>query len=245
VPELRHIERSETLLSIGAAVPYADAMASLADWHPEAATLLRRIGSRQIRERGTIGGNVANASPIGDMPPLLIAMGASLVIASAQGQRRVAIEDFFRGYRQTELQPGDVLAAIEIPKPDPEMRLGIYKVSKRFDQDISAVCAGFALKLTDGRVRCIRIGYGGMAATPVRAVAVEIKLIGLIWGLPAVEAAMAAIDQTFQPLSDMRASAAYRRMVARNLLMKFYLEHPAKGETPARIRLDQPQSLPA
>ncbi|MCB8873884.1 xanthine dehydrogenase small subunit [Acidisoma silvae] len=244
VPELRKIAVTETLLSIGAAVPYADAMASLTALHPETVTLLRRIGSRQIRERGTIGGNIANASPIGDMPPLLIAMGAVLVIVSAKGERRLAVEDFFKGYRRTDLQPGEVLAAIEIPKPTPDLRLGIYKVSKRFDQDISAVCAGFSFALDGERVRSIRIGYGGMAATPVRARDVEAKLIGAVWGLPAVEAAMAGIDHAFTPLSDMRASASYRSLIARNLLLKFYLEHPAAGEMPARIRLDQPESLP-
>ncbi|MCB8879129.1 xanthine dehydrogenase small subunit [Acidisoma cellulosilytica] len=245
VPELRRIESSETQLSIGAAVPYADAMASLAALHPATATLLRRIGSRQIRERGTIGGNIANGSPIGDMPPLLIAMGAVLVIASATGERRLAVEAFFLGYRQTALQPGEVLARIEIPKPSPDIHLGIYKVSKRFDQDISAVCAGFALELDNGLVRSMRIGYGGMAATPVRALDVETKLIGAVWGLAIVETAMDAIDQAFTPLSDMRASAQYRRMIARNLLLKFYLEHPAKGETAIRLRLDQPESLTA
>ena len=245
VAELRQVTVSDAQLSIGSAVPYADAMARLTEWHPATATLLRRIGSRQIRERGTIGGNIANASPIGDMPPLLIAMGATLVVASTKGQRRLPIEGFSHGYRQTDLQPGEVLAFIEIPKPPLNIRLGIYKVSKRFDQDISAVCAGFAVELAeDGRVRAIRIGYGGMAATPVRARAVEAQLTGTLWGLPAIEAAMASIDQSFTPLTDMRASARYRSMIARNLLLKFYLEHPAEGETPARLRLDQPEGAP-
>jgi xanthine dehydrogenase small subunit len=245
VPELRRIEETEQGLTIGAAVSYADAAASLSALHPAIPGLIRRIGSRQIRERGTIGGNIANASPIGDMPPLLIALGATLVLASREGRRRLPIENFFQSYRQTALAPGEVLAEIEIPRPAAETRIGIYKVSKRFDQDISAVCAGFALRLEGSRVASLRIGYGGMAAIPTRALAVEDSLAGEIWGLPSVEKAMVTLDGLFVPLSDMRASASYRSLIARNLLLKFYLEHPAAGEDALELRLDQPERIPA
>jgi xanthine dehydrogenase small subunit len=245
VAALRHIERSETHLVIGAAVTYADAMASLAALHPAIGGLIRRIGSRQIRERGTIGGNVANASPIGDMPPLLLALDAVLILASAAGVRRLPVEAFFQGYRTTALEPGEVLAAIEIPRPPADMRFGAYKISKRFDQDISAVCSAFALRLEDGRVAGIRMAYGGMAAVPRRAAAAEESLTGHLWNVEGLRKAMAGIDASFTPLSDMRASADYRKLVARNLLLKFYLEHPADPREALPLRLDAPEGLRA
>lgn len=245
VAALHRIEQTEAHLTIGAAVTYADAMAPLAALHPAISALVRRIGSEQIRARGTIGGNVANASPIGDMPPLLLALQAVLILASTTGVRRVAADDFFLGYRRTALAQGEVLAAIEIPRPPVETRLGVYKVAKRFDQDISAVCGAFALRLDGDRIVAIRIAYGGMAATPKRAEAAEVALTGQVWGRDAVEGAMTVIDTDFTPLSDMRASADYRRLVARNLLLKFYLEHPAAEEIPRYLRLDLPESLRA
>jgi xanthine dehydrogenase small subunit len=207
--------------------------------------LIRRIGSRQIRERGTIGGNVANASPIGDMPPLLLALDAVLILASTEGVRRLPVEQFFQGYRTTALLAGEVLAAIEIPRPSGDTRLGVYKVSKRFDQDISAVCAAFALRLEGGRVASMRIAYGGMAAIPRRATTAEDALTGNLWTVDAIRAAMAEVDAAFTPLSDMRASADYRKLVARNLLLKFYLEHPAEAEAAFALRLDSPEGLRA
>jgi xanthine dehydrogenase small subunit len=245
VAALRRIERTESHIIIGAAVTYADAMETLAALHPAIGGLIRRIGSRQIRERGTIGGNVANASPIGDMPPLLLALDAVLILASAGGVRRLPVEAFFQGYRTTALAAGEVLAAIEIPRPGADTRLGVYKVSKRFDQDISAVCAAFALRLNGPRVTAIRIAYGGMAAVPLRATTVERSLTGQIWNVENLRRSMAEIDVTFTPLSDMRASAAYRTLIARNLLLKFYLEHPAAPEEAQSIRLDTPEWLRA
>jgi xanthine dehydrogenase small subunit len=245
VPELRRIEPAETHVTIGGAVTYADAMEALAAMHPAIGALVRRIGSRQIRERGTIGGNVANASPIGDMPPLLLALDAVLILASAAGVRRLPVEAFFQGYRTTALEPGEVLAAIEIPRPAADMRLGIYKISKRFDQDISAVCGAFALRLEDGRVAGIRMAYGGMAAVPRRAAVAEESLTGQLWNVESLPKAMAGIDASFTPLSDMRASAAYRTLVARNLLLKFYLEYPADPHEALPLRLDAPVGLRA
>ena len=245
VPALRRIDTNDTHLTIGAAVTYADAMEALAAMHPAIAGLIRRIGSRQIRERGTIGGNVANASPIGDMPPLLLALDAVLILASATGMRRLPIDAFFQSYRTTALEAGEVLAAIEIPRPKPETRLGVYKVSKRFDQDISAVCGAFALRLDGDRVISMRVAYGGMAAIPCRAGAVEETLTGRSWTMENLRAGMSALDGAFAPLSDMRASAGYRTLVARNLLHKFYLEHPGETEASHPMRLDLPEELRA
>jgi xanthine dehydrogenase small subunit len=229
VTELRQLVVSDTHLTIGAAVAYADAMDSLAALHPGMGAWLRRIGSRQIRERGTIGGNIANASPIGDMPPLLLALDATLILASAKGERRLPLDDFFQAYRQTALAAGEVLVAIEIPRPAADIRFGAYKVAKRFDQDISAVCAVFALQVDGQKVARIRIAYGGMAAIPLRATAAEAALMGKAWTEDTVHTAMAAIDTAFRPLSDMRATAHYRSLVARNLLLKFHLEHPVSS----------------
>ncbi|GAB0115063.1 xanthine dehydrogenase small subunit [Acidisoma sp. C75] len=240
VAEMLEIAEDGAALRIGGAVAYADAAAALARLAPAAAGLIRRIGSRQIRERGTIGGNIANASPIGDMPPPLIALGASLLLVSASGRRRLPIAEFFLDYRRTALLPGEVIAAIEIPRPAPALRLGVYKVSKRFDQDISAVCAAFAIRLEGGTVAEARLAYGGMAAIPRRAAAAEAALLGAPWTEASLEAATEAMAADFTPLSDMRASAAYRAQVARNLLRKFFLEHPAEGAAPPPLRLDQP-----
>ncbi len=246
VAGLRRIEQTADHVTIGAAVTYADGMEAMAAIHPAIGALIRRIGSRQIRERGTIGGNIANASPIGDMPPLLLALDAVLILVSAaEGVRRLPAEAFFRGYRKTALSAGEVLAAIEIPRPAEDTRLGVYKVSKRFDQDISAVCGAFALRLEDGRVRSVRIAYGGMAAIPRRADGVEEALTGRAWNAETLRAAMADLDDAFAPLSDMRASAEYRRLVARNLLLKFYLEHPGGTEAPVTLRLDIAEGLRA
>jgi xanthine dehydrogenase small subunit len=246
VAALRRIEQTADHVTIGGAVTYADGMEAMAAIHPAIGALIRRIGSRQIRERGTIGGNIANASPIGDMPPLLLALDAVLILVSAaEGVRRLPVKAFFRGYRKTALNAGEVLAAIEIPRPAEGTRLGVYKVSKRFDQDISAVCGAFALRLEDGRVRSARIAYGGMAAIPRRADGVEEALTGRAWNVETLRAAMADLDDAFAPLSDLRASAEYRRLVARNLLLKFYLEHPGGAEAPVSLRLDIAEGLRA
>ena len=245
VPALRRIIETDDHLTIGGAVTYSDAMDALAALHPAIGGLIRRIGARQIRERGTIGGNVANASPIGDMPPLLLALDAVLILASSQGVRRLPVEQFFQGYRTTALGAGDVIVAIEVPRPAAETRLAVYKVSKRLEQDISAVCGAFALHLENGHVQSIRIAFGGMAAIPRRADAAEDALTGRPWTVDSVRAAMAEIDAAFTPLSDMRASAAYRTLVARNLLLKFHLEHPVDPENALPLRLDLPQALRA
>ena len=234
VRDMATVEEADGVLRIGAAAVYEDALAQLAAHYPDFGLLLRRLGSRQIRNRGTIGGNIGNGSSIGDTPPVLIALDASLVLRRGGTERVVPVTEFFLGYRRTALAPGEFIARIDIPLPKPGGQFRCYKVAKRFDQDISAVCGAFNLELIDGRVADIRIGFGGMAATPVRVAAVEQALIGEAWTEANVRAAMNVLDTALTPISDMRASADYRRLVARNLLFKFWLETAAP---PVRTRL--------
>lgn len=219
---LADIEESASHLEIGAAAPYGDAMAAIAAAYPEFGEVLRRLGSEQIRNVATMGGNIANASPIGDTPPLLLALGAKVVLRKGAARRELALDDFFLGYRKTALAPGEFIARIRIPKPRAGLRFAAYKVSKRFDQDISAVCGAFAVETGGGIVRAARVAFGGMAATPKRAAGCEAALTGKPWNEATVAAAAAALERDFAPISDMRASARYRTAVARNLLWRFY-----------------------
>jgi xanthine dehydrogenase small subunit len=199
--------------------------------------MIRRLGSRQIRNRGTIGGNIGNASPIGDMPPALIALGATVVLRRGTQRRVMPLEDFFTGYRRTVLTPGEFIERIDVPAATTDAVFRCFKVAKRFDQDISAVCGAFRLVLTGGIVRDVRTGFGGVAATPARARKAETALLGQPWTEATVRAAMAALDADFTPISDMRASASYRRSVLRNLLYKVFLE---TGADAPRTRLEVP-----
>jgi xanthine dehydrogenase small subunit len=234
VDGLADITETSDTIQIGGGATYQDALPVLEKYFPDFGAMIRRIGSRQIRNRGTIGGNIANASPIGDSPPALLALDASLLLRRGETTRTVKLEDFFTGYRRTVLHKSEFIERIDIPKPATGQVFRCYKISKRFDQDISAVCAAFHLRLEDGIVRDIRIGFGGMAATPARPVAVEQALIGRPWTEATIRGGQAAMDNAFSPLSDMRASALYRRTVARNLLMKVFLE---TGQTTAMTRL--------
>ena len=224
VADLARVTETAATIQIGAAATYQDALPVLERHYPDFGAMIRRIGSRQIRNRGTIGGNIANASPIGDSPPVLLALDATLVLRQGDVRRSVRLEDFFTGYRRTILQQGEFIERIDVPVPAAGEVFRCYKVSKRFDQDISAVCGAFRLRLEDGIVRDIRIGFGGMAATPARPVAVEEALTGRPWTEATVRSAQNVMDAAFSPLSDIRASAAYRRTVARNLLLKCFLE---------------------
>ena len=232
VAELNRLAVVNGQIEIGAAVTYADAIEVLGSHYPDFGELIRRLGAVQIRHLGTIGGNVANASPIGDSLPPLIALGAILVLRRGGERRELPIEEFFVDYRKTALRSGEFVERIRLAAASPQRQFRAYKISKRFDQDISAVCGAFSLELRDGRVRDVRIGYGGMAATPKRARHCEAALIGQRWREDAVRATMRALDQDFAPISDTRASSAYRRLVARNLLHKVFLETiDAAGET--------------
>lgn len=224
VRELARIEETDAAIRIGAGVPYEDALDVLERHWPDFGGLIRRIGSRQIRNRGTIGGNIANASPIGDCAPALIALDATLLLRDGPDQRTLPVESFFLGYRKTDLHRAEFIERIDLPRPLPGQEFRVYKVSKRFEQDISAVCGAFRLTQQDGAVRDIRIAYGGVAATPVRARGTEQVLLGRSWTRASVEASMRALDGELAPISDLRASAAYRQALARNLLLKFLLE---------------------
>ena len=224
VAELRHIENLGHAVRIGAGVRYADAHGALADLHPQFGDLLRRLGGLQVRNLGTVCGNIANGSPIGDMPPALIAAGATLVLRQGETTRTLPLEAYFLAYGKQDRRPGEFVEAVIVPRIPPDRVFKIYKLSKRFDQDISAVCAGISIALKDDRVIDARLAFGGMAATPKRAGACEAALIGQPWAPEAVRAAAEALAQDFQPIDDMRASAAYRLQVAKNLLLRAVLE---------------------
>ena len=223
VVELLQIEESEESISIGAAVSYTDMQSLLHKHFVSFAEMLERLGSLQVRNQGTLGGNIANASPIGDTPPVLLALDAILHVRSPAGRESLPIREFFTGYRQTKLPPSGFIETIEIPL-QPERILNVYKISKRLDDDISAVCAAFSIELQDGVVRHARLGFGGMAATPVRALNAEQALKDQPFTEQGIKAAQQALAQDFSPIDDVRASGAYRLQVAQNLLLRVVLE---------------------
>lgn len=233
VPELKRIEVTETDLHLGAAVTYSDAHEVIRRHWADFGELIRRIGGMQVREAGTIGGNIANGSPIGDTMPALIALGAKLILRKGQRSRTVSLEDFYLDYQKTALASGEFVSEIRIPTS--RLAFRCYKISKRFDQDISAVMAAFAMSQSpDGTIKAIRIAFGGMAAIPKRAVLTEKTLLGRSWDETTVRAGQAALAREFEPISDMRASANYRLKVAQNLLEKFYIE-TTKSKTLTRV----------
>ncbi|OYX70544.1 MAG: xanthine dehydrogenase small subunit [Caulobacter sp. 32-67-35] len=229
VAELKRIETVEGGVWIGAGVRYVDALETLGGLYPELGAMMRRLGSAQVRNSGTIGGNIANGSPIGDMPPALIAAGATLVLNRGGERRQMPLEAFFLDYGRQDRRPGEFVEAVIAPTPRPGLVFKVFKLTKRFDQDISAVCGAFALTIEGGVVASARIAFGGMAGTPKRAGACEAALIGQPWSEATVEAAMAALDIDYTPMSDMRASAAYRSLTARNMLRKVFLESSSPG----------------
>ncbi|MQT61937.1 xanthine dehydrogenase small subunit [Pseudomonas sp. FSL R10-0056] len=224
VAEMKHIERFDDRIEIGAAVSLTDAYGTLKAEYPDFGELLQRFASLQIRNQGTLGGNIGNASPIGDSPPLLIALGAQLVLRKGQTLRTLAIEDYFIDYRVTARQEGEFIEKIIIPRADPSHAFRAYKISKRLDDDISAVCAAFNLHIENGVVIDARIAFGGMAGTPKRASACEAVLHNAPWNNATVERACNALSQDFSPLSDFRASKEYRLLSAQNLLRKYFIE---------------------
>jgi len=230
VAALKQMSLRDGALHIGAAVTYAAAMQRIAGYYPDFGEILRRLGSVQIRNQGTLGGNIANGSPIGDSLPCLIALGAELRLRRGDKTRILPIEDYFIAYGEQDLKAGEFVEEIILPLPAAEQQFKAYKISKRFDQDISAVCLAVSFRRDGARVSSVRVACGGMAATPKRARACEAMLEGKPWRQDHVAQAMQALAQDFSPLSDMRASAAYRMQVAQNLLYKAFLETSAPDE---------------
>ncbi len=211
VRELKTLRETEEALEIGGAVTYAEAHAALARLHPDIGELVRRFGGAQVRACATLAGNIANASPIGDSMPVLLALDATLLLQKKAETREVPLARFYTGYRKSVLQPGEFIRSIRVPKLAPGARFAAYKLSKRFDQDISAVCAAFCIQDDE-----VRFGFGGMAATPSRARQAEAAFA------KGIEAACAGLAADFSPISDQRASAWYRIRAAQALLRKFH-----------------------
>jgi xanthine dehydrogenase small subunit len=239
VEELARIAVGPETIEIGAGVTYDRLQEVIAADYPDFAELLRRLGSTQIRNCGTMGGNIANGSPIGDSPPPLIALGARLVLRRSAARREIALEDFFLDYGKQDRRPGEFVESIRLPRRDPAWRFACYKISKRFDQDITASLGAFNLKLAGGGVADIRICFGGMAAIPKRARECEAALIGRPWSLDTVREGQAALRRDYTPISDMRASRGYRALAAENLLLKFFHE-TGEGAALTRTRILQP-----
>ncbi len=235
VADLSGIEDTDSGLTIGATCTHRDATASLAQLHPDLGELERRFASIQIRNAGTVGGNIANGSPIGDLPPALIALGAELTLRHGDTRRKLPLEDFFIAYGKQDRAPGEFVERVFVPRLPPGARFGCYKISKRFDQDISAVMAAFRVRLRGGRVADARIAFGGMAATPKRALAAEAALVGAVFSKATVSQAVDALAQDFAPITDMRASAVYRLKVAQNLLRRFHVENSTDAPPATRV----------
>jgi xanthine dehydrogenase small subunit len=224
VPDLSTIDAGTEYLEIGATVTLTDAMKAICEIYPDLEELFIRFASPPIRNAGTLGGNVANGSPIGDSMPALIVLGTRIVLRRGDVTRELPLDRFYIDYHKNDLHPGEFLQSIRVPVAVPGRLLRSYKISKRFDQDISAVCGAYSLQLGGGIVNDIRVAYGGMAATPRRAHICERTLRDREWTEDTVRSAMKALDDDFAPITDMRASSGYRSTIARNLLYRFFLE---------------------
>lgn len=235
VAEMAVVKEIDGALLIGGGVSYSRAEPLLHKHFPAFAELLDRLGSLQIRNQGTLGGNIANASPIGDTPPVLLALNARIHARSGNRCEAIPVDDFFTGYRQTALPEQGFIEQIEIPL-QPERELYVFKISKRLDDDISAVCAAFSLEIDDdGVVVDARLGFGGMAATPARAINAEKALIGQPFTETGIQAAQQALASDFSPIDDVRASGEYRLLVAQNLLLRAVLEQNNPSQEPLEV----------
>jgi xanthine dehydrogenase small subunit len=224
IEDMKRIEVTDEAIEIGAAAALSDCYEALSHEYPDFGELLHRFASLQIRNQGTLGGNIGNASPIGDAPPLLIALGAQIALRQGNTRRILPLQDYFLDYKVTARQEAEFIEKIIVPRKQANQAFRAYKVSKRLDDDISAVCAAFNLTIEDGVVRDARIAFGGMAAIPKRASACEAALVGSAWYPGVIERACDALGEDFTPLSDFRASKEYRLLTAQNLLRKFFLE---------------------
>ncbi len=233
VRDLQMVEEAAGRIFIGAGVTHRQAHGVLADLHPDLGEMLRRFAGFQIRNTGTVGGNIANGSPIGDLPPCLIALGATLYLRRGEEARSIPLENFFIAYGKQDRAPGEFVAAVEVARLEPNQCFFAHKISKRFDSDISAVMAAFRLTFEDEIVAEARLVFGGMAGTPKRAEKAEATLVGRRFDARALADAKAALAEDFSPLTDMRASSAYRLKTAQNLLERFRLE--LTGKAPGRI----------
>ncbi|MCY0094090.1 xanthine dehydrogenase small subunit [Hoeflea ulvae] len=238
---LKQISLDETGVTLGAGVSYTAARGALVAAFPQLAELWDRIGGEQVRNMGTVGGNIANGSPIGDTPPPLIALNATVTLRRGAERRTLPLEAFFIEYGKQDRQPGEFVESVSVPALEDDVFFATYKISKRRDEDISALCAAFHVTLDDeGMVASARIAFGGMAGTPKRASATEAMLTGQPWNWDTIQAARTALAEDYQPLSDWRASAEYRMLSAQNLMIRFFLEtcgaparierHPAMAE---------------
>ncbi|XLX38772.1 xanthine dehydrogenase small subunit [Ectopseudomonas mendocina] len=224
IEDMKRIEVTDSVIEIGAAAALSDCYEALSREYPDFGELLHRFASLQIRNQGTLGGNIGNASPIGDAPPLLIALGAQIALRQGNTRRILPLQDYFLDYKVTARQEAEFIEKIIVPRKQANQAFRAYKVSKRLDDDISAVCAAFNLTIEDGVVTDARIAFGGMAAIPKRASACEAALVGSAWYPGVIEHACEALGEDFTPLSDFRASKEYRLLTAQNLLRKFFLE---------------------
>ncbi len=223
--ELKQISVKSYGVTIGAGVTYSQCEQTIAREFPHLADFWKRIGGWQVRNMGTIGGNIANGSPIGDTPPALIALGASITLRHGKEHRTVLLEDFYLEYGRQDRKSGDFVESIHIPLPAANSLNAVYKISKRRDEDISSVCGAFNVTVDAGEIKTACIAFGGMAGIPKRAAHVEAALVGQPWSLETIDPATAEFAKDFAPLNDWRASAAYRALVAQNLLRRFFLEN--------------------
>jgi len=233
VAELKHIRHEAAGIVIGAAVPLSQAWPAIVSAYPTLAEVALRFGSPPVRNSGTLCGNIANGSPIGDAMPALIALGAQIELRRGKQTRHMPLDRFYLGYQKKDLASGEFIVSVSVPAARPGLRFASYKLSKRFDQDISAVCAAFAVHHENDHITAARICFGGMAAIPARAHATEAALIGRPWHPDSFQSAAAALAEDFQPLTDMRATSAYRLQGAGNLLRRFGLEFAAERAGPA------------
>ena len=235
--ELQNVTHENGALRIGAGVSYTKALGELEKLHPAMGELLWRIGGDQVRNAGTIGGNIAGGSPIGDTPPPFIALGATVELRKGNHVRQMPLEDFFIAYGKQAREQSEFVRAVIVPAPKPNAHFAAYKISKRRDEDISALLGALYIEVENNKIASARICFGGMAGTPKRAAHVEAALIGKPWNQATINAAMPAFGLDYQPLTDMRATAEYRLMTAKNLLVRFFLEHSGATQ-PIRLETD-------
>ncbi|SEQ03499.1 xanthine dehydrogenase small subunit [Amphritea atlantica] len=221
---LKQISVTDEQIELGASASLSNCYHALNNDYPDFGALLHRFASLQIRNQGTLGGNIGNASPIGDSPPALIALDAKLVLRKGNSVRTIDLQDYFIDYKVTDQQPGEFIEKVIVPRAADNGTFRSYKISKRIDDDISAVLGCFNLKISNGIIESARIAFGGMAAIPKRASLCEQALAGAPWTMATIEQAKQALQQDFSPISDFRASKEYRMQVAGNMLTRYFVE---------------------